>query len=177
MTVYEYKPEKSNTRIFGLMIIFLSVGAAFFISPLLLPSLPFHWLFQLLGIIAIITVIYLLTRYVAKSFVYAVIEDNGALDFTVTEITNGGRRATTVCRISVFGITELKVFDMRNGEQRLREKEIVAAAHQEKRKCFDYCHDINTSPVCVILCEEGGEPLLLKIASDSRLVEFLGNER
>ena len=177
MTVYEYRPEKNNTRIFGIMMIMLSLGAAFFVTPLLVPSVPFHWLFQLLGVVAIIAVIYLLTRYVAKSFVYAVIEDNGSLDFTVTEITNGGRKAITVCRVAIANITELQVFDLRDGEQKLCEKEIWAEAHRESRKCYDYCHDIKTTPVCLIALEECGEPLLIKIAAEDRLCSLLGGEK
>lgn len=177
MTVYEYRPEKNNTRIFGIMMIMLSLGAAFFVTPLLVPSVPFHWLFQLLGVVAIIAVIYLLTRYVAKSFVYAVIEDDGSLDFTVTEITNGGRKAITVCRVAIANITELQVFDLRDGEQKLCEKEIWAEAHRESRKCYDYCHDIKTTPVCLIALEECGEPLLIKIAAEDRLCSLLGGEK
>ena len=177
MTVYEYRPEKNNTRIFGIMMIMLSLGAAFFVTPLLVPSVPFHWLFQLLGVVAIIAVIYLLTRYVAKSFVYAVIEDDGSLDFTVTEITNGGRKAITVCRVAIANITELHVFDMNDPEHKLREKEIWAEAHRESRKCYDYCHDIKTTPVCLIALEECGEPLLIKIAAEDRLCSLLGGEK
>ena len=177
MTVYEYRPEKNNTRIFGIMMIMLSLGAAFFVTPLLVPSVPFHWLFQLLGVVAIIAVIYLLTRYVAKSFVDAVIEDNGSLDFTVTEITNGGKKAITVCRVAIANITDLKVFDLRDGEQKLREKEIWAEAHRESRKCYDYCHDIKTTPVCLIALEECGEPLLIKIAAEDRLCSLLSGEK
>ena len=177
MTVYEYRPEKNNTRIFGIMMIMLSLGAAFFVTPLLVPSVPFHWLFQLLGVVAIIAVIYLLTRYVAKSFVYAVIEDDGQLDFTVTELTNGGRKAITVCRVAIANITELQVFDLRDGEQKLCEKEIWAEAHRESRKCYDYCHDIKTTPVCLIALEECGEPLLIKIAAEDRLCSLLSGEK
>ncbi len=177
MTVYEYRPEKNHTRIFGLMIIFISLSAAFFFTPIIVPSVPFHWAFQFLGIVSIVAVIYLLTRYVAKGFVYAVIEDEGQLDFTVTELTNGGRKAITVCRIAIGSITELKVFDMTDGEQRLSEKEMISAARHESRKAYDYCADMKTSPVCVFLVEECGEPLLIRIASDARLVELLGGER
>ena len=177
MTVYEYRPEKNNTRIFGIMMIMLSLGAAFFFTPIIAPAVPFHWLFQLLGVVAIIAVIYLLTRYVAKSFVYAVIEDDGQLDFTVTELTNGGRKAITVCRVAISNITELHVFDLCDGEQKLREKEIWAEAHRDSRKCYDYCHDIKTTPVCLIALDECGEPIMIKIAAEDRLCSLLGGEK
>lgn len=177
MNIYEYRPEKNMTRIFGVMIIFISLAAALFFTPLLLPSLPFHWAFQLLGAVALVAVIYLLTRYVAKSFVYAVLEDDGQLDFTVTELANGGKKVTTVCRVAIANITELHVFDMSDPEQRLREKEMICAARHEARKAYDYCADMKTSPVCILLLEECGEPLLIRIASDARLVELLGTER
>ncbi|MBP3314472.1 MAG: DUF2029 domain-containing protein [Clostridia bacterium] len=177
MNIYEYRPEKNLTRIFGVMIILISLAAALFFTPLIFPSVPFHWAFQLLGTVAVVAVIYLLTRYVAKSFVYAVIEDDGQLDFTVTELANGGKKVTTVCRVAIANITELHVFDMNDPEQKLREKEIWAEAHRESRKCYDYCHDIKTTPVCLIALEECGEPLLIKIAAEDRLCSLLGGEK
>lgn len=177
MNIYEYRPEKNLTRIFGAMIILISLAAALFFTPLIFPSVPFHWAFQLLGTVAVVAVIYLLTRYVAKSFVYAVIEDDGKLDFTVTELANGGRKVTTVCRVAIANISELHVFDMNDPEHKLREKEMISSAHHESRKAYDYCADMKTSPVCILLLEECGEPLLIKIASDAKLVELLGGER
>ena len=177
MNIYEYRPEKNMTRIFGAMIILISLAAALFFTPLLLPSVPFHWAFQLLGTVAIVAVIYLLARYVAKSFAYAVIEDDGQLDFTVTELANGGRKVTTVCRVAIANIAELHVFDMNDPEQKLREKEMISTARHESRKAYDYCADMKTSPVCILLLEECGEPLLIRIASDAKLVELLGGER
>ena len=177
MNIYEYRPEKNLTRIFGVMIILISLAAALFFTPLIFPSVPFHWAFQLLGTVAVVAVIYLLTRYVAKSFVYAVIEDDGQLDFTVTELANGGRKVTTVCRVAIANIAELHVFDMNDPEQKLREKEMISTAHHESRKAYDYCVDMKTSPVCILLLEECGEPLLIKIASDAKLIELLGTER
>ena len=177
MNIYEYRPEKNLTRIFGVMIILISLAAALFFTPLIFPSVPFHWAFQLLGTVAVVAVIYLLTRYVAKSFVYAVIEDDGQLDFTVTELTNGGRKAITVCRVAIANITELHVFDMNDPEQKLREKEMISTAHHESRKAYDYCADMKTSPVCILLLEECGEPLLIKIAAEDRLCSLLGGEK
>ena len=45
------------------------------------------------------------------------------LDFTVTELANGGRKVTTVCRVAIANISELHVFDMNDPEQKLREIE------------------------------------------------------
>ena len=177
MNIYEYRPEKNLTRIFGAMIILISLAAALFFTPLIFPGVPFHWAFQLLGTVDVVAAIYLLTRYVAKSFVYAVIEDDGQLDFTVTELANGGRKVTTVCRVAIANISELHVFDMNDPEQKLREKEMISSAHHESRKAYDYCADMKTSPVCILLLEECGEPLLIKIASDAKLIELLGGER
>jgi hypothetical protein len=177
MTIYEYKPEKNLSRIFGLMIIFIALAAALFFTPILLPSVLFHWAFQFLGTVAVVAVIYLLARYVAKSFVYAVIDEDGQFDFTVTELANGGKKVTTVCRVAIANITELHVFDMSDPEQKLREKEMISAARHESRKAYDYCADMKTSPVCILLLEECGEPLLIRIASDAKLVEILEGTR
>jgi hypothetical protein len=98
-------------------------------------------------------------------------------DFTVTELANGGKKVTTVCRVAIANITELHVFDMSDPEQKLREKEMISAARHESRKAYDYCADMKTSPVCILLLEECGEPLLIRIASDAKLVEILEGTR
>ena len=175
MTVYEWQPPKDHSRVFGIIIIFLSVGAAFFVTPILVPSVPFHGVFQFIGILAIVASIYVMTRCIAKSFAYAIIEDDGKLDFTVTELTNGARRATTVCRISLSGITEVRSFNMRDKRDNLLGKEFEAEARKDGRKCYIYSTELIASRVCIILCEECGEPLLIEFPYDERMFSLLNS--
>ena len=174
MIIYEYIPPKNYTRITGVITILIAFAVAFFITPALFPSIPVRWLFQLLGVFALVAVVYIIARYVAKTFAYGVIKnDNGSLDLTVTEILNGGKRKVTVCRVGIANITESYFLHLENSDEMLKIKEVISKAHCERRKCFDYCHDMKSSPVCILLLEECGEQLLIKISPDERLCDFL----
>ena len=105
MSIYEYSPPKSNKKASGIILILFSLAAGMFIFTLLFPEIPFRWAVQLISIAAFVAVIFIITRYVAKSFVYAIVKnDNDRLDLTVTEITNAGRTKITVCRIALDNI-------------------------------------------------------------------------
>lgn len=173
MKIYEYIPPKNTSRITALIIILASAGAGLFLIPSLIPQLPFGWVSQLLGIVAITGVIFLISRCIAKTFVYAIIENGGeGLDFTVTELGNGGKKQTTVCRISLSSVTEAyMLYPEREGEAE-KIKSLTARAKRDQRKIFNYCHDIKQSPLCLLFLRECGEPLLIKISPDATLFSY-----
>ena len=176
MKEYEYVPQKNRNRLNGVIIILICLSAAFFLTPMILSEIPFRWAFQLLGMLCLVAVIYIITRYIAKSFIYSVLrDDDGSLDLTVCELTNGKKR-TTVCRIGIDNITETYLLYPEKVEDKIKEKELSANARAESRKSFDYCHDMNSSPVCLIFAEECGEPLLIKLSPDDTLYEYLKKE-
>ena len=176
MKEYEYTPQKNFTRITGIMIILIALSAALFLTPIFFEQLPFKGVFQFLSVLCLVAVVYIIARYVAKTFVYSILRnDDGSLDLTVCELTNGNRRRTTVCRISLSGITETCLLYPEKSEDKIREKELSANARHEHRKCFDYCHDMKASPVCIILTEECGEELFIKISPDEKLFEYLSS--
>lgn len=176
MKEYEYIPQKNHTRLNGIIIILIALAAALFMTSIVFPEIPFRWVLQFLGIISLVGVVFIITRYVAKSFVYTVlVNDDGARDLTVCELTNGKKR-TTVCRIAISNITEAYLLYPERSDDRIKEKELSANARSERRKSFDYCHDIKASPVCILLAEECGEPLLIKLSPDDTLFEYLKTE-
>lgn len=175
MHLYDYTPQKNTSRLFGIMICLASLGIGPFLFSLIIKDLPFKWVFQLISIISLTAIIFIVTRYIAKNFMYTVMRsDNDGVDFTVTEITNGGRSKITVCRISVSGIESAEIFDRNDSNAILRQKEIEKKAKKEGIKSFNYCPDINPAKVCLILCEECGEKFLIKIVPDDILCGYLG---
>ena len=177
MNVYEYSPPKSNKKASGIILILFSLAAGLFLFTLLFPNIPFKWAIQLISIVAFVAVIFIISRYVAKSFVYAITEaDDGTLDLTVTEITNAGRTQITVCRIALSNIEEVYLLDRSNPEHIEKIKSLQKSAKADGRKSFNYCPDINPTELCIILVEECGEKFLIKISPDSTLWKYLKNK-
>lgn len=172
MKIYEYTPPKNTKRVTGLILVFAFAGAGLFLLPMLIKGIPFGWISQILGIAAITAVIFLISRCMARTFVYAVVDDNGAPDFTVTELTNGDRKQTTVCRVALSNITEAYMLYTERAGDAERIKKLSARARSEGRKQFNYCHDIGSTPVCLLFLEECGEPLFIKISPDETLFSY-----
>ena len=90
---YEYIPHKNIKQASGLLVIFISAAVGCFAFPSVFPSVALRWLFQMAGALLLVATVFVYTRKIAKTFIYRIVEDDGEkLYFTVTEITNGGRR-------------------------------------------------------------------------------------
>ena len=174
MNLYEYSPPKSNKKASGIILILFSLAAGLFLFTIIFPDIPFRWGIQLIAIAAFVAVIFIISRYIAKSFVYAVTKtDDESLDFTVTEITNAGRSIITVCRIAISNIEEAYLLDRSIPEHAEKIKAIQRSAKSEQRQIFNYCPNVNPTEVCILLVEECGEKFLLKLCPDSTLWEYL----
>ena len=125
MHLYDYTPQKNTKQMTGVILCLVSLGAGPFLFSLIIPNLPFKWVFQLFSIIVLTAVIFIISRFAAKSFLYSIIKtDDSTLDMTVTEITNGGRSKITVCRISVTGIEIIEKIDRADINGRNKQKEL-----------------------------------------------------
>ena len=173
MNVYEYSPPKSNKKASGIILILFSLAAGLFLFTLLFPSMPFRWAAQLISIAAFVAVIFIISRYVAKNFVYNVIKtDDGSLDFTVTEITNAGRTQITVCRIALSSIENAYLLNRSIPEDASKIKTLKSQAKADGRKIFNYCPDVNPSEVCILLVDECDEKFLISLSPDSTLWKY-----
>lgn len=173
MTVYEYSPQKSNKKALGVTIILLSIAIGLFAFTMLFPTLPYRWGLQLIAIVAFVAVVFIISRFIAKTFLYAIVESENGLDFTVTEITNAGRTRITVCRIGVSNIESSYLLDTSLPEQQKALKSLQKQAKSDGRKAFNYCPDINPAEVAILLVEECGEKFILKLSPDSTLWGYL----
>lgn len=173
MSIHEYIPAKDYKKISGLLVILISASCGFFAFPMLFPQMPMRWIFQLSGIACLAAVIFLATRYISKAVVYRLLENGeGGIDFTVTEVTNGGRSKITVCRFALSGVERAELFYASNKEDEKKKKELVKQAKKDGRKSFNYCGDFKPPVVCCLLVEECGEKLIIKLTPDAVLFEY-----
>lgn len=174
MNLYEYTPPKSNKKASGIVLILFSLAAGLFLFTIIFPDIKFKWAIQLISIIAFVAVIFIISRYIAKSFIYAIFKNNdGTLDLTVSELTNAGQKKITVCRIAINNIEEAHLLDRSIREQAEKASSLEKSAKSEQRKIFNYCPDINPSEVCILLVNECNEKFLIKLSPDSTLWEYL----
>ena len=174
MNLYEYTPQKSNKKAAGIVLILFSLAAGLFLFTIIFPDIKFKWAIQLISIIAFVAVIFIISRYMAKGFLYAIAQnDDGTLDLTVTEVTNAGRKQITVCRIALNNIEESHLLDRSIPKHAEKLKALQRNAKNEHRKLFNYCPDVNPTEVCIILVEECNEKFLLKLSPDSTLWGYL----
>ena len=93
MSLYEYTPPKSNKKALGVIIILLSLAIGLFAFTMIFPNIALRWLVQLIAVLALVAVIFIISRYIAKSFLYTIAQnDDGTLDLNIAEITNAGRK-------------------------------------------------------------------------------------
>ena len=102
--------------------------------------------------------------------------DDDTLDLTVTELTNAGRKKITVCRIAIANIEEAHLIDSTLPESVAKVEALQKKAKSEHRKSFNYCPDINPSEFCILLVDECGEKLILKLSPDATLWGYLSNK-
>ena len=167
--MYEFRPQRTNNRAQNLIILLFAGAAALFLLTFPLKGLPFLWVIQLLAILLLVTAIFLVTRYLTKSYEYALMPDGDGADLTVTEISSGGRRRITVCRISLLSIENIRVVEG-NGES-------VKALHRAGKKVFDYRPDLSPDVWLLIEATEGGEKFALFLAYGEEFLSILENNR
>ena len=177
MSLYEYTPPKSNKKALGVIIILLSLAIGLFAFTMIFPNIALRWLVQLIAVLALVAVIFIISRYMAKSFLYTIVQnDDGTLDLNIAEITNAGRKKITVCRIALANIEEAVLVSASIPESVEKSGVLTQRAKSEHRKSFNYCPDINPSEFCIILVEECGEKFILKLSPDATLWGYLNNK-
>ena len=169
MNIYEYAPQKNFKKLSGIVMLLICAATVLFLIPSVFSEMPFRWVLQSVGLLCLVAVVYISVRYVGRAHIYAIIQnDEGGHDLTVTEISNGGKSRITVCRISVANVEEVIVLDRRNNTDKLKIKQL-----NQGRKKFSYHPDFNAGRACYVSVVECGEPLVLKLAEDKRLIEYL----
>ena len=166
MKIYEYTPKKNTKKLAGVTGLLLGGAVILILIYKLIPRISSPWMFQLLAVGMLMMAVFITSRYIMKSYVYAITEQDGDRLLTVTEIQ--GRHTITVCRISLTNIQEVTVAD--NGQ----DAPVKNRIRSEKRKSYNYCIDFfEDKYACVFACE-GGEDIAVKLSFDEKLCELLG---
>lgn len=171
MNLFEFRPQK-NTKKLALTTGLLIIGAAvLMLATVIIENIPYRWAIQLLSLGMLVMGIFITTRYIMKSYVYAIIENgNGGKDFTVTEIQN--KNVITVCRIGLDNIEQIVSVPLGNKEADAAVKNKIKA---EKRKQFNYCADLFAEKYICIFVTECGEAIAIKLTCDEEMETVLEN--
>jgi len=161
MNLFEFTPKKNVSRL-GLITGILIIGAAvLMLITVLFGSMSYRWVLQLISIGMLTAGIFVTSRFIMKSYVYAVVQAEDGNDLTVTEIQ--GRHTITVCRIGMASITEAVVVSKSDSEKHKALNEKIKSG---KCKKFNYCADLLEDKYICLLAEECGEPLAIKLSWD-----------
>ena len=152
------------------MLLFLIGGFLLLALTSALPSLPFRWAFQIVGIVLIGGGVYLYTRYFTRTFTYAIVpREDGSADLTVTECQRKSR--ITVCRLSLSGIERIEVVE---AAERDRRKTLKKELRANGRTLFSYTVNLAPTKVCYLSATECGQAVAICFEPDERLLQMLG---
>ena len=173
--MYEWIPKRTNNRVQNaIVLLFIGAAVALFF-PMLIRTNAYRWVFQFLAIGFLTAVIFLVTRYLTKIFIYCIHERaDGQEDMTVTEAKQNGKGQITVCRVGLSGIRFCRVLDEQKDP---RAREILSSLKKRKKKLFDYCVDIHPAQCILLAVNEGGEELWIVLSYSPELLARLGGER
>lgn len=139
-------------------------GLLLFLSTYLKGVIGFIWVFQLIGIALCAASIFIFSRYVSKSYIYAVTNEG---DLTVTELQ--GKRKVTVCCLSISKASRIESFE---GSQTEKINAVKKQIKTEKRKVYNYCIDLVPSTVCYVFSEEYDEVAVI-FQPDEKMIDIL----
>ena len=172
MNLFEFIPAKNTKRLGLISGLLLLGGSIIMLVTAILEGIAWKWVFQLISICMFGISIFLVSRYVMKNYIYAVISTEGGNDFTVTELQN--KKKTTVCRIAVSNIEKAVVIEQGN---KSGEDAIKALIKQGKYKRFNYCADIFDEKCIYLLADECGERVAIKLSWGEKLEAYLPVEK
>lgn len=171
MNLFKFSPQK-NTKKLAMTTGLLIIGAAvLMLATMIIENIPYRWAIQLLSLGMLVMGIFITSRYIMKSYVYAIVEDgDSGKDLTVTEIQ--GRHVITVCRIGLDGIEQVVSVPVGNKEA---DTEVKNKIKSEKRKQFNYCADLFAEKYLCIFATECGEAMAIKLTWDEEMETVLEN--
>ena len=157
--MYQFIPKKTNYKAILIIFALFAASMGLFAFTTIFDRLPLRWIYQLIGVVCFIPSRLLLTRYVTRSFIYAIEPTDRGGDFTVTEVA--GKRRTVTCRIALGSIKEKQVVsDLKD-------------ARSKKIRIFDYRPDILPEKSILLLSDEGGETVYICLGYDEELLSAL----
>ena len=166
---YEYMPQRNIKKITAILVMLISAAVGFALFTSLYPDMQMIWIFQLSVIICVCGVIFIASRYIGKAIVYSIIEDDGALYFGVTEVTNGGRKRIMVCRFALSEVESVEYV----GIDPEKKKALAERIKRERRQSYNYCAEISDPNTYCVFISQNGNKAVVKISPDSVIFDYL----
>ena len=117
-------------------------------------------LLQLIATLFAVAGIFILTKYVLLSYVYTLSENDGEYDLLIAQIS--GKKSTTVARISVSDIAEVKQID---------------ASERSYGKAYDYSAELLPKELLLLKIDEQGSVFYVKLLPDGDFIRALDSIR
>ena len=171
MKIYEYTPMKDTKKLATVTGSLLGGAAILVLIYLFVPKISAPWIFQLLAVGMLMLAVFITSRYIMKSYVYAIVEEEGEKLLTVTEIQ--GRHTITVCRLSLAGLEAAVTVPKGDTVAQAAVKQRIRA---EKRKSYNYCIDLFEEKFICLYSEEGGERIAVKVTWEEELEKLIEKE-
>lgn len=169
--MYQWIPPKTNKMAQRSTLILFSGAVLLFGITVVLPHIAYRWAFQLLSLGLLTLALFLVTRYMTRSYLYQIREEGEeSADLEVVELTGKGKRRVTVCRVSLSGIHRVTLLDLSDGG---KSEALLASYKKDRRRIYDYCVDLQPVKSCLICCREGGEEQLIRLEYDPLLLQRL----
>lgn len=159
MNLFEFRPEKNVKKLRTVTGILLLGAGVLMLVTVISGDIPYRWAVQLISLGMLAISIFITSRYIMKSYVYAVIKGDNGNDFTVTEIQ--GRHTITVCRIGLASIEQTVIVPLGNKQA---DTEVKNKIKSEKRKMFNYCADLFDEKYICLFVNECGESMAIKLS-------------
>ena len=170
--MYEYTPRRTGNTVIHLIFLLLAGGFLILGLATAMPTLPFRWVFQLIGVALVGAGVFFYVRYVTRTFRYAIVArgEDAPRDLVITECQHKSR--VTVCRLALASIERLEIVE--RGEKARTEalKKEIASGH---RKCFSYTVNLMPEKVCYLFATECGTPFAVIFEPDETMMEMLKN--
>ena len=171
MKIYEYTPEKNTKKLATVTGSLLGGAAILVLMYLFIPRISAPWLFQLLAVGMLMLAVFVTSRYIMKSYVYAIVEEESEKLLTVTEIQ--GRHTVTVCRLALSGLETAVIVPKGDA---VAEAAVKQRIRSEKRKSYNYCADLFEEKFICLFSEESGERIAVKVSWEEKLEELIEKE-
>ena len=171
--MYQWIPKKTNKTAEKVILILLGGAILMFGVTVVFPTIAYRWAYQLIALGMLTLILYLVTRYVTRSYLYRIGENGeGGTDMEIIEKTGNGKRQVTVCRISLTGLVSLVLLDLSDGG---KSETLLATRKREKKKIYDYCVNLQPEKSCLLRCFESGEELWIRLEYEPGLWDLLSS--
>lgn len=159
--MYEYRPARQNVIARVLILGLLLLAVAFFILSAQLPQLAVP--FQALGLVLLLPIIQLVTRYLVTRYLYRLVPyESGEVDFEVYS-WRGGDRMQLVCRVGLEEITAVTPLSATNRR-----------APRGMRR-YNYAPDMRPTAATVLSITNGDGACEVLICPDEKMLHAFQN--